>query len=77
MSETTTVIHPTIEGVTQEVPAADLADWKAAGWLDASEGLPKPGSKDDLVRQAEALGLSGDGTKAELEARIAEANGQQ
>lgn len=32
---------------------------------------PKPGSKDALVAEAEALGLSTDGTKAELSERIA------
>lgn len=35
--------------------------------------VPKPGSKDALVAEATALGLSTEGTKAELEARIAEA----
>lgn len=34
---------------------------------------PKPGTKAALVAEAERLGLPTDGTKADLEARIAEA----
>lgn len=41
--------------------------------LHEPDGGPKPGSKAALVEQAEELGLSTDGTKAELEARIADA----
>lgn len=37
-----------------------------------ADGDPKPGTKAALVAEAERLGLATDGTKAELEARIAE-----
>lgn len=38
-----------------------------------AEAKPKPPTKAELQAQAEALGLSTEGTKAEIEARIAEA----
>lgn len=39
-----------------------------------AEAKPKPPTKAELQAQAEALGLSTEGTKAEIEARIAEAS---
>lgn len=30
--EVQTVIHPTIDGVSYEVPAVDVDEWEAAGW---------------------------------------------
>lgn len=73
MSENTNVTlnHPTIVGLAQSVPADAVDDWKEAGWLDVADEAPKPGSKDDLVNQAEQLGLDTSGNKADLEARIA------
>lgn len=56
--------HAKTIGATKHVPA-DTDD-------EADDGDPKPGTKAALVAEAERLGLATDGTKADLEARIAE-----
>jgi len=40
------VHHPTIPGITQEVPAKDVKRWKRSGWVDkapeTADAIPAP-----------------------------------
>lgn len=40
-----TLNHPTIPGVSVDVPEADAPDWLAAGWL--AEPAPTPATSDE------------------------------
>lgn len=76
-----TVFHPTLDA-SRTVEDVEVDAWLEQGWLAAKPvdpedpEAPKVGSKAALEQQAAELGLSTDGTKAELEQRIAEATAQ-
>jgi hypothetical protein len=71
------VDHPTIPGVSRNVPAKDVARWQRSGWVKHTESdgssPSRKSTKADLEAQAAERGIDAGAkaTKADLEAAVA------
>lgn len=67
----TTIYHPDLAGISREVDDAVVKRWTDQGWKKTAPEEPKEGTKEAVVAEAHKLGVDPEGTKDEVEARIA------
>jgi hypothetical protein len=56
-AKSTTVYHPTIDGVSQDVPAASVDEWAEAGWRKTKPKAAEvsPAEKAEAKKAAKVL----------------------